>query len=219
MGMRSSLQSIRAVFRAEPVLWALAAIFRAARTRVRGAALSRLFRRKRVMIGPRSRIYGVKHITIGEDFFALEGLWLEAVVRYRNQAFNPLIHIGDRVSMSGNVHITCINRIDIGNSVLFGSKVYVSDHNHGRYSGGDQSPPGMPPADRPLCSGGPVVIEDCVWIGDNVVIVGPVKIGFGAIVAANSVVLGDVSPSTIVGGIPARPLKRFNAESQSWEKA
>jgi lipopolysaccharide O-acetyltransferase len=155
---------------------------------------------------------------VGKDFFALDGLWLEAVVRYRQQEFTPHIQIGDRVSFSGQVHITCIDRITIGNQVLFGSKVYVSDHNHGCYSGERQSPPGLPPADRLLAPGGPVVIEDHVWIGDNVVIVGPTRIGYGAIVAANAVVLSDVPPATIVGGVPAKPLKRFNPVSNAWEK-
>lgn len=61
-------------------------------------------------------------------------------------------------------------------------------------------------------------IGDDVWIGDNVVIVGPITIGRGSIVGANSVVRADVPEFTMVGGIPARALKRFQQTTGQWEK-
>jgi galactoside O-acetyltransferase len=52
-------------------------------------------------------------------------------------------------------------------------------------------------------SGGKIVIEDDVWIGSNAVITPDVVIGKGAIVGAGAVVVHDVSPYDIVGGVPA----------------
>ena len=46
-----------------------------------------------------------------------------------------------------------------------------------------------------------------VWIGDKVAILGGVHIGYGAIIAANSVVTHDVPSKTIVAGVPAREIK------------
>ncbi len=212
--IRSIQRHLKAESLPQAMFFILASIFR----KFRGVYFSRIFRAKGLFMGPHSIIRGSKHISIGKGFFALDGLWLEAVVYYRDQTFSPQIVIGDRVSLSSQVHITCIDRITIGNQVLFGSKIYISDHNHGRYSGADQSQPSVAPADRLLSPGGPVFIEDNVWIGDNVVILGPVRIGWGAIVAANSVVRGDVPPATIVAGAPAKPIKRFNSESNCWEK-
>lgn len=52
------------------------------------------------------------------------------------------------------------------------------------------------------------VIGNDVWIGGNVVIVQGVKIGDGAIVAAGAVVTKDVEPYTIVGGVPAKFIRK-----------
>lgn len=58
-----------------------------------------------------------------------------------------------------------------------------------------------------------VVIGNDVWIGANATILNGVHIGDGAIVAAGAVVVKDVPPYTIVGGVPAKEIKkRFTAE-------
>lgn len=55
---------------------------------------------------------------------------------------------------------------------------------------------------------GDTVIEDGVWIGMRAMIMPGVRIGEGAVIAANSVVVKDVAPYTIVGGNPAKPIKK-----------
>lgn len=53
-----------------------------------------------------------------------------------------------------------------------------------------------------------VVIGNDVWIGHNALIVGNVHIGNGAVIASGSVVTKNVEPYTIVGGVPAREIKK-----------
>lgn len=53
-----------------------------------------------------------------------------------------------------------------------------------------------------------IVIGNDVWVGHNVIVVGNVTIGNGAILAAGSVITKDVAPYTIVGGVPAKEIKK-----------
>lgn len=58
-----------------------------------------------------------------------------------------------------------------------------------------------------------IYIGNDVWIGCDVTLIGGIKIGDGAIIAAGAVVTHDVEPYTIVGGVPAKPIrKRFTQE-------
>lgn len=170
-------------------------------------------------LGPSCRVLGGRHISIGRGVYAERNLWLEAVTWYGAQRFDPHIVIGDAVSFSDGVHISSISSIAIGNRCLFGSRIYVGDHNHGVYVGAQQSRPEQPPSGRELGGGGPVVIGENVWIGDNSVILGPATIGDGAIVGANSVVRGVVPANTIVAGAPAKPIKIFNSATGRWDRA
>ena len=55
-----------------------------------------------------------------------------------------------------------------------------------------------------------IVIEDDVWLGAGAVITDGVRVGRGAVVAAGAVVTKDVSPHTVVGGVPAKLIKTID---------
>ena len=58
---------------------------------------------------------------------------------------------------------------------------------------------------------GKIIVEDDVWIGDQALVLSGVHIGQGAIIAAGAVVVKDVPPYAVVGGVPARIIKyRFS---------
>lgn len=88
--------------------------------------------------------------------------------------------------------------ITIGNEVFIGPKCNLITINH------DENPD-----NRSATYGCPIVIEDKVWIGINSTILPGVKIGYGAIVGAQSVVTRDVPPMTIVAGNPAKIIRKI----------
>jgi acetyltransferase-like isoleucine patch superfamily enzyme len=146
-----------------------------------------------------------KYFQIGSNFNAQPGLRLEAWDAFGGEHFYPLIKIGDNVSLNWNVHIGAINRIEIHDNVLVGSHVLITDHAHGTVDARDLA---AAPAQRPLSSKGPVVIERDVWIGEGVCILAGVTIGEGAVIGANAVVTADVPPRCVVGGVPARIIRK-----------
>lgn len=145
------------------------------------------------------KIINFQNITIGNNFSAGQGLWLEAI------AGTSRLVIGDNVNISDWSHIGCLDKVVISSGCLIGSKVHITDHSHGRtLELCEQSD--IPPDKRTLYSKGQVFIDENVWIGDGVVILPGVHIGRGAVVGANSVVTKDVEPYTVVAGVPARKL-------------
>lgn len=137
-------------------------------------------------------------IHIGNRFYAGRGLRLESVDGQGQ------LHIGDDVAFSEYVHIGCSNRIELGNGVLLGSKVLITDHAHGLFNADGPADLNVNPGERPIVSKGPVIIEDRVWLGDGVCILPNVQIGKGAIVGSNAVVLTDIPAGTVWAGVPAK---------------
>ena len=88
--------------------------------------------------------------------------------------------------------------ITVGNDVFIGPKVNLITINHD-----------PDPDNRSATYGRPIVIEDKVWIGINSTVLPGVRIGYGAIVGAGSVVTKDVPAMTIVAGNPARIIKKI----------
>lgn len=179
-----------------------------------------LFRQIRGGVDISSKILGRKHIKVGKSFCSGKHLWLEAVTEYKGQKLCPTIIIKDNVSLSDFNHIGAVNYVEIGNNVLFGSKCYITDHNHGIYSGDNgQSDPDTPPAERPLTCNQKVIIGDNVWLGDNVTVLPGVTIGKGSIIGSSAVVSKSIPPYSIAVGIPAHVIKKWNSAHKQWERA
>lgn len=129
-----------------------------------------------------------------------------------------VLTFGNNVEVNDYVHITAMESVKIGNNVLLASKIYISDCAHGSYNGdADDDSPLSVPNKRTIVKK-PVVIEDNVWLGESVSVLPGVTIGRGTIVGANSVVTKSLPSNVIAVGAPAKPIKKFNFESQTWEK-
>jgi len=152
-------------------------------------------------------ILGSKYIQIGDHFFTQPGLRIEALDSYQGEEFTPRLSIGNNVVINDNCHIACINEVTIKDNVLIASRVFITDHFHGRPGDDDFM---LPPIERKLYSKGPVTIHNNVWLGEGVTIMPGVTIGEGSIVGANSVVTKDVHPYTAVAGVPAKFVRQLN---------
>lgn len=119
------------------------------------------------------------------------------------------VFIGDRTRIG--IGSVLIGPVKIGNDVRLAQNVVMSGLNHG-YE--DIS---VPIHKQPVTTK-PIVITDETWIGANVFISAGVTIGKHCVVAGGSVVTKDVPDYTIVGGNPAKIIKRYNFESKAWER-
>lgn len=154
-----------------------------------------------------SILRGAKHIRLGSNLYIGKDVVWEVFDEFHDQAFTPSLSFGDGSSFGDGGHISCINRVAIGNGVRIGRKVFITDNSHGASA---RVLLDTAPNLRPLISKGPVVIEDCAWIGEMACIMPGVTIGRGAIVGASAVVTHDVPPYTLVAGNPARIVKRID---------
>ena len=125
------------------------------------------------------------------------------------------LKFGKNVNMGHNVRIQCAERIVIGDNVLMGSRITIIDNSHGTYVGEKQDMPSTPPNLRKLRTS-PIEIGNNVWIGDGVIIQQGVTIGSGSIIAANSVVTKSIPSETMVAGIPAKAIKKYDCNTEKW---
>lgn len=111
--------------------------------------------------------------------------------------FGKNITIGKDVFINSGCHFQDQGGIEIGDGALIGHSVVLATINHA-----------ITPSEKRKNYYAPIKIGNNVWIGSNATILPGVTIGEWAVVAAGSVVTKDVAPYTIVGGIPARVIKK-----------
>ncbi|MBM2294566.1 acyltransferase [Sulfitobacter pseudonitzschiae] len=95
--------------------------------------------------------------------------------------------------------IGCNERIEIGRDVMIAQSVSIRDTDHV-----------FSRTDKPMNQQGiitaPIIVEDNVWIGHGATVLKGVRIGTGSVIAAGAVVVRDVEPFSIVGGVPAKKI-------------
>lgn len=164
------------------------------------------------------KIFNPQYIEIGNKFRAYYGARIECIDKYRGKKFNPKLVIGDNVIINNFIHIGVLNEVRIDDNVLFGSKIFISDHNHGDYGKSFHSSPNEVPVKRELHSAGKVHIKENCWIGENVTILPNVTIGKGSVIGSNSVVSADIPDYSIAVGSPAKVVKKYDFNLSKWEK-
>ena len=147
---------------------------------------------------------GTEYISIGYNTGFSDYIYLTA---WKKGTDDPYLLIGANCQFGAMNHITCSNSVIIGDNVLTGKWVTITDNSHGKTTFEDMQ---KSPMERDVVSKGPVKIGNNVWIGDKVTILPGVTIGNSAIIGANSVVTHDVPEFSVACGNPAIIIKKIN---------
>lgn len=125
---------------------------------------------------------------------------------YRYQVHGTLerLHIDPTAIVNNALFNVSGGEITIGRYAFFGHEVAVLTGTHEITKFGRERQTTFPR------SGRDVVIEEGVWVASQAMVLGPVRIGKHAVVAAGALVLEDVPPYAVVAGRPAKVLKKID---------
>lgn len=112
------------------------------------------------------------------------------------------IEIGNKVYVNHHTEMHALNsEISIGNYVMIGQYTLLITNNH-NYEDTEKLMISQSSTYKKI------IIEENVWIGARVIVLPGVKIGRGSVIAAGAVVTKDVLPYSVVGGVPAKLIKK-----------
>ncbi|HEX9389138.1 MAG TPA: DapH/DapD/GlmU-related protein [Anaerolineales bacterium] len=168
------------------------------------------------------RLRFADHIKLGQGVYLDEGVYLHAcpqgieigsgtivmhgaVLHVYN--FRNLPHSGIRIGKDSLIGEYSVIRGQGGVSI--GDRVYTSPFTQIIAVNHVFDDPDRPFIEQGITAQG-IIIEDDVWLGSGAIITDGVRVGKGAVVAAGAVVTKDVPPHTVVGGVPAQPIKAID---------
>lgn len=147
---------------------------------------------------------GIKNIFIGKKVRIFPNLRMET-------QDGGTIRIHDDVVISQNVQITSAGNLEIGKRSLVLANVFITNIDH------DYSEIGKHVVKQKIFVKETMIGENC-FIGIGAAIMAGTILGKQCIVGANSVVRGHFPDYCVIVGSPAKIVKKFNVETQVWEK-
>lgn len=153
------------------------------------------------------RIQGGKQITIGKSVLVGHQSWLAA----DSSKGEASLTIKDGCQIGNFSHIYATHSIIIEENVLIADKVYIADNLH-TYEDVNQAI-----LAQPIKQLKPVVVGAGCWIGEGVCVIG-CSIGRGSVIGANSVVTSDIPDFCVAVGAPARVIKQYDAQCNTWKR-
>jgi acetyltransferase-like isoleucine patch superfamily enzyme len=139
-------------------------------------------------------------LEIGRHALLEPNVWITAPAPAR-------VRIGAGTFLNLGVMVAALELVEIGEHCMLANGCMVTDADH-RFDD-----PTRPVTWQGFTSKGPTRIGDNVWLGAHVVVTSGVTIGERCVIGANSVVTHDVPPRSVAAGVPARVVRRIEAES------
>ncbi|MEA3210610.1 MAG: hypothetical protein QOE70_3667 [Chthoniobacter sp.] len=159
------------------------------------------------VIDPSAQILGWKNVLIGQHTIVSEHTWINVNDRGSTE---PAIVIGNNCFIGRRNFLSSGRHIRIGDYCLTGVDCHFlgADHIH--------TTPFEPYLTTGTTLDGVIELGPNCWLGSSVTVLKNVRIGFGSIIGAGSVVTRAVPPFSVAVGNPARVLKRFEPGRNAW---
>jgi len=155
------------------------------------------------MAFPTGAVFGERWIEVGEDtVIGMHVTMCAGMVPGQDLGPRPVLRIGDRCVIGRGSHIVAHSSVEVGNDVFTGPYVFITDQNHG-YTDPDV------PIGRQWPSNNTVSIASGAWLGAGAIVLPGARIGRNVVVAAGSVVRGEVPDRCVVAGVPARVVREY----------
>jgi carbonic anhydrase/acetyltransferase-like protein (isoleucine patch superfamily) len=152
---------------------------------------------------PVAALYGQRWIEIGANTLVAPQVSLSAgMLPGQDLGERSVLRIGDRCVIGRGSHIVAHYSIVIGDDVFTGPYVYITDQNHG-YTDPDV------PIGRQWPTNTAVSIGSGSWLGAGVIVLPGACIGRNVVVAAGSVVRGQVPDHCVIAGVPAKVVREY----------
>ncbi|RLU80472.1 acyltransferase [Streptomyces griseocarneus] len=158
---------------------------------------------------PLGTVFGEQCIELGDYCIIGEQVTLTAgMMPGLDLGPDPVLSLGNGVVLGRGSHVVASQKVTFGDDVFCGPYVYVTSDNHS-YDDPDQ------PIGRQWPRTAPVTIGSGSWLGTGAVILPGARLGRNVVVAAGSVVRGEVPDHAVVAGAPAKVVRHWDPE-QGW---
>lgn len=163
-----------------------------------------------MILGKNFRIKNSKYLKIASNTTICDNARFLFVDDYHGNKYQPYTTIGENVFITYNFTLMAAAPITIGDNVLIASNVMITSENHGIDPTSSNSY-----AETPL-TGKPVNIGEGCWLGEKVMIMPGVTLGKRCIVAAGAVVTKSFPDYSMIAGVPAKIIKKFDNTTSTW---
>jgi acetyltransferase-like isoleucine patch superfamily enzyme len=164
------------------------------------------FGRGTALMAPQGVIYNERYVSIGDDTLIGEHVCLAVGIGPAQVMLSdPVITIGNKCIIGRGSHLVGHWSIVLGDEIQIGPYVYITDQNHS-YEDPDQPVGWQTPTEHA------VSIGSGSWLGTNVVILPGTTLGKNTVVAAGAVVHGSFPDHVVLGGVPAKVLRHYDAQ-------
>jgi len=163
----------------------------------------RIKHKGKIICNQKMLLTGLGNIQIGKNGvfgYKLGGFYRGGSIELQPRYKKAIIKIGDNVATNNNIFLCAANYIEIGSDTLIGQNVTIMDF---------EAHATDPKKRREVGEIGKVILGNNIWVGNNVTILKNTSIGDNSIIATGAVVKGDFPSNVIIGGVPAKIIKKL----------